>query len=473
MKSDVGFIPEHYRAAREFHIGGKLAEAEAGYNDALNQTPEDPLLLFMLGTLFMQTKRWGLALSTLLRSAMLSQNLPECFNNIGMCLKNMRRPQEALLAFERAIRIKPEADYWNNVSSMMVNNAQAQKCLDACNMAIHMEPEHPQAQWNRALAYLELGQWKEGWEGYKWGYRAMGRANRQYDAQNWDGEPTGTLVIYGEQGIGDEVLFGTVLHEAYARARQLIIDCHPRLVEMFKRSFPNAHVYGTRKQMNIEWFYKYDRIDAKASMADLPKMFRNTDGAFPGAGYIVTDPNRDSLARAWLNTLPAGLKVGISWQGGTPQTHTETRCIAPPMLKPVFDTPGITWVNLQYGELSEKVAQAIHEDIGAKVHTNKPLIDDFDSLTSLAGQCDLVISVDQSLVWQMGAIGRECWVMLPDRTSWRFPHRFGPRTPWASSLHLFRQDAGNFDWGHVIARVADALKVRLSLATIEMAQAAE
>lgn len=464
MKTDVGFIPDHYRAARDHHLAGRYQEAEAGYNTALNQTPEDYLLLFFLGTLFMQTKRYGLGLTALFRSAELNQQVPEVFNNMGMCLKNMGRHAEAMLAFQRAIRMKPEADYWNNVASMLINCAQAEKCLEACNNAIHLQADQPQAQWNRALAYLELGRWREGWEGYRWGYRALGRANRQYDAPNWDGKPVGTLVCYGEQGIGDEVLFNTVLHEAYERAEQLIIDCHPRLVEMFQRSFPRAHCYGTRKQMNIEWFYKYESIDAKCSIADLPRFFRQTDGSFPDGKYIVTDPNRDGLARTWLKTLPAGLKVGISWQGGTPSTHMEFRCIAPPMLQPLFTIPGVTWVNLQYGELTEKVAAAIEEDYGARVHTNKPLIDDFDSLTSLAGQCDLVITVDQSLVHQCGAIGKEAWVLMPDRCSWRFPHRFGARTPWFKSLYLWRQDPGNHTWQHVVERVREALQDRIARA---------
>lgn len=464
MKTDVGFIPQHYRGARDAHIAGKHAEAEAGYNAALNQSPEDFLLLFFMGTLLMQTKRYGLGMTTLFRSAELNQQMPEIFNNLGMCLKSMGRLGDAMLAFQRAIRIKPEADYYNNVASMMINCAQAQKCLDACDAAINMEPNHPQANWNRALAYLELGRWKEGWEGYRWGYRAMGRANRQYDATQWDGKPTGTLVVFGEQGIGDEVLFNTVLHEAYERCHQLIIDCHPRLVEMFQRSFPKAHVYGTRKVLNIEWFYKYEKIDAKCSIADLPRMFRNTDGSFPDGDYIVTDPNRDGLARTWLKTLPPGFRVGVSWQGGTPATHTEFRCVAPPILEPLFRVPGITWVNLQYGELTEKVAQAIEQDHSAKIHTNKALIDDFDSLTSLAGQCDLVISVDQSLVWQCGSIGKECWVLMPDRTSWRWPHRFGNRTPWAASLKLFRQNPGDHTWPHVVERVKDALLERVNAA---------
>jgi hypothetical protein len=472
MTKDVGFIPEHYRGARQLHIEGRFPEAEAAYSVALNQTPEDFLLLFFAGTLFMQTKRYGLGLTVLFRSVELNQQVPEVFNNLGMCLKNMGRHAEAMLAFQRAIRIKPEADYYNNVASMLINTATAQKCLDACNNAVHMEPNHPQAQWNKALAHLELGQWKQGWEGYKWGYRAMGRANRQYDATNWDGKPVGTLVVFGEQGIGDELLFNTILHEAYERADQLIIDCHPRLLEMFQRSFPKAHVYGTRKQLNIEWFYKYERIDAKCSIADLPRLFRNTDGSFPDGKYLLTDPNRDGQARAWLKTLPPGFKVGISWQGGTPATHTEFRCIAPPAFQPLFNVPGVTWVNLQYGDNSQKVADAIRQDHGITIHTNKPLIDDFDSLTSLAGQCDLVISVDQSLVWQCGAIGKECWVLMPDRTSWRFPHRFGARTPWAASLRLFRQEPGRWEWGHVIQNVQNSLIERIGQDVL-MQEAAE
>ncbi len=459
---DINLVSPDYRGARQFHMQGRMTEAEAGYNAALDKAPEDPLLLFYYGTLAMQTKRYGLGVCLLVRSVELCQTVPEAFNNLGMCLKNAGRIHEAKLAFERSIRIRPEADYWNNIASLLVNNGASERCIDACDETLRLQPDHPQGHWNRSLALLELGRWAEGWDEYKWGYRALGRANRQYDAPPWNGNHVGTLCVFGEQGVGDEIMFASVLHEAYTRCDKLIIDCHPRLVEMFKRSFPNADVYGTRKQSEVNWFWKYRSIDAKCSIADLPRLFRRTDGAFPGTPYIVTDPNRDSMAKAWLSTLPGPYKIGISWQGGTAKTHMEFRSIAPPHLRPVLKVDGVTWINLQYGEMTQKIATAIEEDVGVKIHTNEPLIHDLDNLTSIAKMCDLVITVDQTLVWQCGAIGAECWVLLPHRTSWRFPHRFGTRTPWGNSIDLIRQGPDNL-WQPVIEEAARRLRERIGV----------
>ncbi len=464
---DAIAVPPHYKQARRLHIEGKHAEAEAAYCAALDQTPEDSMLLFFLGTLFMQTKRHGLAIALLVRCVELNSKASEAFNNLGMCLKSVGKLHEAGLAFERALRLAKTADYYNNVASLRVNAGTAQSLIDVCDQALALEPKHPQARWNRALGYLELGMWAQGWDEYGWGYRARGRANRQYDCAPWDGKPVETLIIYGEQGIGDEILFGEIMRDAYDRVGKLVIDCHPRLVEMFKRSFPKADVYGTRKQMEIQWLFDYPKVDAKASMCDLAKLFRRTDGAFPGTPYIATDPNRDGMVRSWLNSLPPGLRVGISWQGGTKETHINLRSIAPPMLAPILQVPGVTWVNLQYGPMTESVAQAIREDIGPTIHTNKPLIDDFDTLTSLIGAVDLLITVDQSAVWQAGAIDAECWVMLPDATSWRYPHRFGRRTPWFRSIELFRQDSVARSWPSVVEEMHKRLVERVENARQE------
>jgi hypothetical protein len=438
------------KKGNKLHKGGKLDEAEKIYNGILNRHPDNPGVLFLLGTLYLQKRCNGLAIN-LLESALSRQEFSEAFNNLGSAYKAENFNDMALRAFHRARELnEKDPDVCNNLSTIYINEGQPAQCIDWADEAIKLDSDHPNAHWNRGLAYLELGEWERGWEGYEWGFKSKDRLSRDYktdtnNATRWDGSPGKTVVVYGEQGVGDEIMFSSCIPDLISVSKKVIFDCHPRMVALMRRSF-NVECYGTRKESSIDWI-KFP-IDNFVAIGSLPGFFRKKSEDFPGTPYLLADSVRVEHFREKISAVKPGLRVGVTWTGGRKKTRIDLRSIPIEQLERLFNIPGTSFVSLQY--TPEAAAEAEKFDLP---HW-QDVINDLDELTALTKACDLVISVCQTQVHMAGALGVSCLCLTPSRPAWRYG-MFG-NMPWYGSVTNIRQESDG-DWAGVIEAAAARL----------------
>ncbi len=455
---------------------GKYDKADQFFNAALNMAPGQVECLFTYGTFLLAKGCYGAALALLLSSLEQGGRPHEIYNNIGNALRGMARDAEAEAAWKEALRIMKaqgieNADVYNNLATIRINAALPEEAEAYCRQSLALNPASTQAHWNLALALLEQGRFGEGWDEHLWGYRSGGRMNKQYDCAVWNGEKVKRLVLFGEQGQGDEILFASMIPDAIERCDELILDCHPRLEAIFKRSFDKLiAVYPTRKDPATAWIYDHYPIDAKMAFGDLGGLLRREITDFPAFDtgyepYLKTNPAFDHGLKQRTDAEAGGkLKVGIAWQGGTLKTHTFHRNVDFSHFKKLIDAFGdqVEFFSVHYKKDSEKFLKKQ----GVKVHHWQKVIDNLDALFSLVGAMDVIITADQTIVHQAGAIGAECWVLTPHKCSWRFPPKSGDvdlatRMPWyGENVKLFRQDV-NCEWGPVFERVHEALTERI------------
>src|SRR5690606_17227090 len=119
--------------------------------------------------------------------------------------------------------------------------------------ALAVDPNHADAWATLGFVALAEGDWQTGWKGYAHALGGKFRKKIQYGEEPlWDGTPGKTVAFYGEQGLGDEIMYASCLEDA-ARDVQVIVECDPRLEGLFRRSFPYASVYGTRRKKEVAW----------------------------------------------------------------------------------------------------------------------------------------------------------------------------------------------------------------------------
>jgi hypothetical protein len=437
------------RAAQDLHLQGRLGEAEAAYAALLNRDFDHPGLLYLLGTLSLQQGRHGLA-AHLLRAAVAQDPLrAEAHANLGTAYFRAQRHEEALRSYAQAHRLDPRhAGVLANLAALLVNEGVPERALEYAQAALALEPGCAPAHWNAALALLELARWPEGWREFEWGFATGDRLRRNYsagqDTPDWDGAPGRTVVVQGEMGIGDEVLFASCLPDLVRVCRQVIFDCHPRLEPLFRRSFPGVTLHGTRKDEYIAWSAQL-AIDARVAIGSLPGRFRLSAGDFPGQAYLRADPRRVDHYRARLAALPGGgPAVAVAWAGGTPTTRADLRTVPLALWSGLLAEPA-RFVSLQY--TPDAAPQAAAQGIA---HWQEA-VDDLDEMAALIAACDVVISVCQSAVHLAGALGVPCWCLVPSKPAWRYGVS-GESMPWYASVRLFRQGAGEA-WAAVLGRV--------------------
>jgi len=271
----------------------------------------------------------------------------------------------------------------------------------------------------------------------------------------WEGETlaAGRLLVYGEQGLGDEVMFASMIGEVASMAAHLTLLCDARLETLFRRSFPGVEVVPMQAGTVPMIVNAPDRVIASGSLG---LHLRKKGADFPQhQGYLKPDAQKTAAWRERLAALGPGKKVGFSWTGGVPGTGRARRSLALEQLRPLMALPGIVPVSLQYGDCAAEIAEFSRES-GIAVHAFPGVTDDMDEFASLIQALDAVVSVCNTTVHVAGAIGKEVLVMAPRVPEWRYGMR-GEKMAWYPSARVFRQPAFGA-WDDVIS----AVKAKLS-----------
>lgn len=413
-------------------------EAHRRCRELLNQNPDDVLALFLIGTIEAKCERFGLAYNIFRRVVDLKPDRAEAWNNVGMALEGMHRSEEARKAFLEAWnRDKKNPSYPANVALTYLEERKYEKTVEWANRAFQINPEHAGAKTQFGMASLALGNWKDGWPAMAYALGNKFRKETAYgDEVRWDGSPGKSVVFYGEQGIGDEVMYASCIPDAQQVCAETIIECDPRLEGLYRRSLPNAHVYGTRRQNEIEWPARH-KIDARCPVGQLPQFFRPTPESCPGTPYLIADPERRIQWRALFDSWGKKPKIGLCWSGGSKHNNPEARNVGLAAFRPLIEGIDAEWISLQYKDPSAEIAQT---GLPVRHYPRATLTPDYDDTAGLVAELDLVIGPHTSVHHLAGALGVPSLILVPSKTIWIYAL---DKLPWYSTATLVRQ-AG--DW---------------------------
>lgn len=412
----------------------------------------------------------------------------EIMNAIGTTWKHENKCDKARYWFEKAQSVlgAPNADIQNNLATLHINEGSPVKALEHLDLAISIDSKHAQAHWNRSLANLELGKYEEGFSEYHWGKRAEVRMNRNYSSTEipeWDGSPGKTVVVYGEQGIGDEIMFASLLPEMIRDCKQVIFDCHKKLHRLFAASFPMIDIYPTREDENIMWpvmvgpdgkhISRYP-VDAKVAIGDVPKFYRNKIEDFPGFPYIKPTAKSEKF---WAEQLNAKFNdgkpvIGINWIGGHKKTRVEVRSMTLEQWLPILKLDA-HFVSLQYTDGCQDEIAAFESKYGIPIHhwPQAAQSDHYDDAAGVVANLDLMLTCCSSVVHLAGSMGTPCWVLTPSRPAWRYRLDLGYMPWYGKTVTLFRQEHGVTTWEPVIEEVASSLGELINAREIQGGQA--
>ena len=398
--------------------------------------PYGQAALFMVGYLMMEAERYGLAYHIYERCAQLNPEISEIYSNMGMCLESFD-PYKAIRTFQKAYQINPKnANAYANEGLLCLQTGKPEKCIELSQKAMDINPDLVSAKHNMGLAQIMCRDWAEGWKNY---YDTLGvkhRERRDYGLPDWNGEE-GTVVVYGEQGVGDEIMFASCLPDLM-ETNEVIFDCDSRLEGLFKRSF-DCKVYGTRFSQTTPLLDE-NKIDYQCAIGQLPYFYRRTEESFPGKPFLKTDPERSLQWRALFDTFK-GRKIGIAWSGGLPNTGMKRRTFEPEDFEPLFNDED-TFISLEYKPVDEAVLDKYNIKSYPRATAKGG---DIDDLAALIGELDVVFTACTTVVYVAGALGIPCIVLVPREAGYRY-HKTGNFT-WFNSVELIRY---NKSWKNTV-----------------------
>jgi tetratricopeptide (TPR) repeat protein len=350
-----------------------------------------------------------------------------------------------------------------NLGEVLRGRSKIEGTIACLEQALRLNPESPLAHWNLSLALLARGDFERGWPHYEWREHANQVSIDPYPQPRWIGEPLAgrRLLVHTEQGLGDEILFASCYDDLLRLGGQCTLVCDPRLVPILRRSFPAATVVGFQRRKDRQPVRLDHPVDWQIPAGSLPHMFRRRAEDFPSRRrFLTADPALVVRWRERFEALGRTLKVGISWRAGGQLVEQRKRTTRLDQWRSLLATPGISWINLQYGDTGSDRAWA-QSALGITVHDwseGDPLVD-VDSFAARMAALDLVICVDNSTAHLGGALGVETWVLLPLVADWRWGLE-SESSLWYSALRLVRQTAAG-DWEPLFLRLAADLRTRL------------
>lgn len=420
---------------------GELDKAYEIIDSVLMKNPNDAQALCVASDLMKKAKKLPLAYSLAKRATELRPERPEPWNALGHSSQLLWRLEEAdscyRKAMQRASRDDQRALYSNNIASNYLDAGEFAKAEAPCRKALEIK-EDTNARHNLGLSLLAQRKWTEGWKCYSASIGTHRRLNVKYKnppEPTWDGSKGRSVVVYGEQGLGDEICAASLLPDVIRDSEKVIVDCDHRVEKLFRRSFPQAKVYGTRwvkREDGIKWAPEDREFDASISAFEVAKFYRNSDEDFPGTPYLIPCPDR---VAQWKHLFSQKRKpvIGIAWTGGTWTNGSFHRQLPLEDWKPIFSSVDAHWVSLQYKDASKEI-----EGSPVVQYSWATLTKDYDDTAALVASCDLVIGMQTSVFHLAGAMGVPAWILIPKISQWRYGESF-ETLPWYRSVKLYRQ----------------------------------
>lgn len=441
---------------------GQIQEAQILLDKLLCMFPEEPEVMGILGAVYARAGLDGTAMSLLTRSVELAEeNGMEnggVWCNLGAVLKRHNHYESAKIAYETAIKLMPDQPgFYSNYSGAYINTGEPEKAEQLARKAISLESfiniEGQQdkditlAKHHLSLALLEQGKWSEAWTYYDYRKTTEGWQRPQYAIPEWKGQETGTLVIHGEQGLGDEVMYCSLIEKIRNRAKRIIIEASPRLVSLMRRSL-GLETFASMEEIGLSGV-KPDHIIA---MGSLPLVVGLTRKQAMHSGYLKPDYDRHLYWSNHLRSLAGDRPIiGIAWTGGVQQTHKAVRNPPREMFKQ-FDPKKYFLVSVQYTPGAKEQA----EELGA--YHNQQAIDDIDEQCALISNLDCLVTVAQTAMHFSGGMGVPTIALVSSKARWDCIGENEGEMPWWKSIKVIRQEKD--DWQGVFTRAVRELESR-------------
>src|SRR6185295_6994068 len=332
---------------------GNHKEAAKLYDRLLSQNEENPILLAAAACpLLHDQDTLGLAIVLFHASIRLYKERGEkppieALVNLGIAYKTSGQYDKAKEWFGKAVQQEPEhPGALSNYGCMFIESESPEKGKALLERAVKSDPSLAMAHWNLGLSLIASAHkddnWKRAWEEYEWGQVEGGMRVKKkiVSTPDWDGTKGQKVMVSGEQGIGDEIMFASMLPDLIRDSREVILDCHPRLTTLFEKSF-GLKCYPTRKEKQADWL-DVEKPDAMIQIGSLGKFYRQKRSDFTGEPYIKAE------------SAPRGEKfrVGISWTGGKLAKRVAT-CTVPLSWWDTILTNDCEFVSLQYTDGAE------------------------------------------------------------------------------------------------------------------------
>ena len=452
------FVNGYYSLGLTLIELGELSTALVNLKKVIELKPDYPQAFFNLGIVYRKLGKRIEALENLQQSINLNPNYIRAYNLIGVTFKELGRYEEALENFKSAINLDPNyAEAYNNLGNALKELGRFEESNRYFQKAIVLKPEYADAYDNLGRALMLNFDFQKAFELMEW---RLKRDEKNFIALKtskpiWDGIKKNRVFLWKEQGIGEHIMFSSMIPELHASTEKLIVECDPRLLSLFQRSFSHEIRFITdRIEISV------DDYDSHLPIGSLPFHFRKELNDFKKSsqGWLEADPVKTKYIREKILQNNSKKIIGLSWNTKSSLPLAFQRNVKLEDLLLPLKNLDLKFINLQYGDVSKEISDLkVNHGIEVLETPDLDLFNDIDGLAALISACDSVISIDNLNSHLAGALNTRNQLLLPYVADERWGYKTN-KSYWYDSITIYRQSVpGN--WDDPILEVENNLKI--------------
>jgi tetratricopeptide (TPR) repeat protein len=410
-------------------ILGRKDEALASAFKANVTAPDMASGWDIAGLLLREKRNYDDAIEYHARAAFLDPDNAMIQNNYAVALAARHRLDDAWQAARKAEILAPTmAAVHLTLANILSSAGYYERALAYYKKSAALDPNLTDILVNQARAHFLLGDYDEGWAHME---KRSYDKTRFADVPRWQGEKTGHLLLYAEQGIGDVIHFLRYVPLIRDRAEKITLQVPDALKKLIAAHMPNIPLITAKDPL--------PKADAFGLLMSAPYFLKTTLSNIPASiPYLHAEETWRAPWRAKLAHRKRPL-LGFTWAGNPNYANDHIRSLAFATIKPLLALAPDHFISLQKGSSL---------DADSRVYDAAPSLHDFTATAGLVAECDLVISVDTAVAHLAGAMGKPVWTLIAYSPDWRW--LLGREdTPWYPTMRLFRQKAPG-DWTSAI-----------------------
>ena len=412
-----------------------LHDALETLKNGLRSFSENHEIFYLQGNVFLGLNMFSEAVESYKRSLELKPEFIDSFLNLGFAHNKNKEYREAIIVYQRALELNQNSERAHYNLAITFNNIHDYKnAIFHYEQSIKLNPNNDVAKFNLSILYLSQKKFDDGWKLWECRWYELQKpifTNKIKSCKEI--EKNKKTLIWGEQGIGEQILYGSMLTDLTEK-ENLTISLDKRLLPIYKRSFKNLKFMDKDNVDNESGF------DSQIAMGSLGAFLRNNDNSFKGQPkkYLLAEKNKSDQFKDMINSNKKFI-CGLSWISKNENIGSDKSIRLEEIIK-ILDPKKFEFIDLQYGD-TEKEREDIKSNYGIDIINLKSLdkFKDIDGLASLIDACDFVITVSNVTAHLSGALGKKTFILAPLEFGSMWHWHFGKTSPWYPSVEIFRK----------------------------------
>ncbi len=416
-----------------FEFGDKPG-AISELRHAIKLQPKNINAYERLGALLRDNDQLDEGLNIIERALKLTSDNAKLWFNFGLIKQDLGEPQAAREAYEHAIELQPEfVEAYHNLASLLRALDRPQEAITTYSKALQINPSAQETRANRSLALLASGEFEMGWADYT-ARRSVADQHYRLTESSLPTDLTDKFIlIYRDQGLGDEIFFMRFVPELKARGASVTYSGQSQLTPIFKRLDFIDTVLDENRDLVV------DVPDFKYSAGDLPYLLgMKSDNDTPSSIELSILPSKAKEIDQLLPRLGPPPYIGLTWRAGIQKRNRLSKIVPQGPLAESLVSIDATFVSLQRNPYDGEI-KMLGQNMGQPLHDLSDLNEDLELMLALLDRLNFYICVSNTNTHLRAGLGKRCHVLVPNPADYRWMHS-GSESPWFPGSKIFREN---------------------------------